>query len=219
MTARPTLDPLRVLRIDSSARRGTSVSRSLADELVDGLRSRYPAVEQTVRDLAGEPLPYVNEAWIGARNAHADDLGAEQRSALEISDTLVRELIATDVIVIAAPVYNFGVPAALKAWIDLAARPGLTFRYTAAGPEGLLQGKRAFLVITSGGTAVGGAEDFVSGYLRHVLGFLGVRDVETIAADGLMLGGSAPIVAARERMTVALDTLPGLSELRPAPAV
>jgi FMN-dependent NADH-azoreductase len=115
-----------------------------------------------------------------------DQRNALQRAALVESDALVAELMATDVLVIGVPIYNFGIPAKLKAWVDMVARARVTFRYTEDGPVGLLRGKRAYFVVASGGTAVGSAIDFATGYLRHVLGFLGIDDVEIVAADRVM---------------------------------
>jgi FMN-dependent NADH-azoreductase len=125
-----------------------------------------------------------------------DQRSAAQRAALAESDALVAELAAADLLVIGVPIYNFGVPAALKAWVDMVARARLTFRYTENGPEGLLRGKRAYLVVASGGTAVGSEIDFATGYLRHVLGFLGIEDVQIIAADRGSLRGERDAVDA-----------------------
>lgn len=107
-----------------------------------------------------------------------------QRAALSVSDTLIKELQSADTIVIGVPIYNFSIPASLKAWIDQVARAGVTFKYTETGPEGLLTGKRAVLVVSSGGVAVGSDYDFATGYMRHVLGFIGITDVDIVAADG-----------------------------------
>jgi FMN-dependent NADH-azoreductase len=123
----------------------------------------------------------------------------EQAELAAIADTLIAELQAADTIVIASPVYNFGPPATLKAWADLVARAGTTFRYTATGPQGLLKGKKAFLAMASGGTPMGSEIDFMSRWLVLFLGFLGISDVEMVAADGIMgEGGEAKIAAAQE---------------------
>ena len=176
-----------ILRIDASARRDGSVSRDLADRIV----ARFgDGVTVTTRDLA-TGLPLIDEAWIGANFTPADQRTEAQRAALALSDQLVAELQAADTLVIGLPIYNFGVPAALKAWVDLVARAGVTFRYTEAGPQGLLTGKRAVLVVASGGTRVGSPIDFATPWLRHVLGFMGITDVTVIAADALMTAPEA----------------------------
>jgi len=185
----PTFRPVSVLRIDSSARREGSVTRRVADALIDRLEAREGGIDVTVRDVAATPPALVDDAWVRANFTAAEQRGPDQRAVLAESDALVAELAAADVLVIGVPIYNFGIPAALKAWVDLVARARLTFRYTEDGPEGLLRGKRAYLVVASGGTAVGSAIDFATGYLRHVLGFLGIDDVEIVAADRVMARG------------------------------
>jgi FMN-dependent NADH-azoreductase len=171
-----------VLRLDASARRDGSASRQLADRVIERL-----APERVIhRDLA-EPLPLIDETWIGANFTPEPERTDAQRDALALSDTLIAELNAADTVVLGLPIYNFGVPAAFKAWIDLVARAGVTFRYSEAGPEGLLTGKRVVLVAASGGTAVGSDLDFATGYVRHILGFLGLREIEVIGADRLAI--------------------------------
>ncbi len=167
-----------VLHIDSSARLTGSVSRDLTAQVVE----RLGAKEIIRRDLA-TPLPLLDEAWIGANFTPVDQRSEDQKSLLALSDELIAELQAADTIVIGAPVYNFSVPSTLKAWIDLVARAGVTFRYSEAGPEGLLKGKRAIVVVTSGGTPAGSDYDYASRYLSQILGFIGITDVELVAAD------------------------------------
>lgn len=193
--------PTTLLRVDASARQAGSVSRRLADELVRELsRSLDDGLRVIERDLALAPPPFLDEAWVAASGTEAEVRSPEQRAALAASDALVAELMAADVLVIATPIYNFGPPAALKAWIDQVARARLTFRYTESGPVGLLTGKRAYLIVTSGGTPVGGGQDYASGYLRHALGFLGIGEVDVIAADRLASRGEAALAAARARI-------------------
>ena len=176
-----------VLRIDASARHGPSVSRRLADRIVE----RLGAERVIHRDLDAEPLPQVTDAWASGAYTPEAERSAEQRAALALSDALIEEIRAADVLVIGLPIYNFTVPAALKAWIDQVARSGVTFRYTEDGPVGLLEGKRAILAVASGGTEVGSAVDFATPYMRHVLGFVGIEDVEVVAADRLMIDADA----------------------------
>lgn len=187
--------PLKVLRIDSSGRRQGSVTRELSDLLVDRLARQAGEISLVVRDLS-EGLPFVNEEWIGANFTDPDARSERQREVLARSDSLVAELMEADVLVIGAPMYNFGIPAALKAWVDMVARARLTFRYGENGPVGLLTGKRAYLVMATGGTPVGSGIDFASGYLRHVLAFMGIMDVEIIAAERLMVQGEDARAAA-----------------------
>lgn len=185
-----------LLRIDASARRENSITRQLTDEIVTQLA---PSTTIT-RDLA-EGVPLLTEEWVSANFTPADQRTPEQDQILKVSDAYVADLQAADTLVIGAPIYNFGVPAALKAWIDQIARAGVTFRYTADGPKGLLEGKRAFVVIASGGTKSGSDIDFATDYLRHVLGFVGITDVDVIAAD--QLGADADTKLAQAHSAVA----------------
>jgi FMN-dependent NADH-azoreductase len=170
-----------ILKIDSSALTDNSVTRKLGSELLETLQNKYPQAVVLERDVS-KGLPFVDETWVGANFTPADQRSPEQRSRLELSDQLVDELRSADIVIIASPMYNFGIPASLKAYIDLIARAGETFRYTDNGPVGLLDDKQAFLVVASGGTPFGGAMDFVSSYLKHVLGFIGLNDVELVTA-------------------------------------
>ncbi len=171
-----------ILHIDASARREGSATRDLSNRIVNHLK----AGRIIRRDLAS-PLPLLTEDWINANFTPADQRDAVQRDQLALSDELVNELQQSDIIVIGLPIYNFSVPAAFKAWIDLVARAGLTFSYSENGPKGLLDGKRAILAIASGGTAVGSEIDFATDYAKHVLGFVGIHDVDVVAADQLAL--------------------------------
>ena len=184
-----------VLRIDASARRDGSISRELTDKVLAQLN---PATTVT-RDLA-DGIPLITEDWIGANFTPADQRSAAQVETLALSDELVAELKAADAIVIGVPIYNFGVPAALKAWIDQVARAGLTFQYSETGPKGLLEGKRAIVVVASGGTEAGSAIDFASTYMRHVLGFVGITDVELVTADRLMVDAEASMKTANAQL-------------------
>lgn len=180
-----------ILRIDASARNSGSTTRQLTDQLVARLVEQGYGAAVTTRDLALTPPALLNEAWVGANFTDDADRNDDQRAALAASDELIAELETADTIVIGVPVYNFAIPAALKAWVDLIARARRTFRYTETGPEGLLKGKKAYLVVASGGVPVGSDYDFATGYLRHVLGFVGITDVAIIAADQQMMNGDA----------------------------
>lgn len=199
--------PVRVLRVDASARRAGSTTRALSDALIDALRRRHGDLTLTSRDLAAG-LPFVDERWVAANFTAPEQRDAAQRGALAGSDVLVRELQDAEMLVIGVPIYNFGVPAALKAWIDQVARARLTFRYTPQGPVGLLGGRKAYLVVASGGTEVGGPIDFATPYLRHVLGFLGITDVEVVSADRQTGRGADAVSDARSRIeTIAAEAV------------
>lgn len=197
-------DTLNILRIDASARREGSVTRRLADALVHELDRRVDGLNVVRRDLA-DGMPLLDAHWVAANFTDPAERGEEHRLALAHSDALVAEVQAADVLVIATPLYNFGVPASLKAWIDQIARAQLTFRYTEHGPVGLLKGKKAYLLVATGGTAVGGEGDFATPWLRFVLGFMGITDVEVIAADRGMARGEDARLAAEEHLARLLD--------------
>ena len=194
---------MHLLRIDASARIEGSVTRQLADELVAGLREKDAGLRVTQRELA-DGLPLLNETWVNANFTDADQRSAEQREALALSDELIAELRAADAVALSSPVYNFGVPAVLKAWVDLVTRARETFRYGAQGPEGLLKDRPVYLVMASGGTAIGSEIDFAGRYLQHILGFIGIRDVRIIAADQMMVDEAAAWRKARAQMEAAL---------------
>jgi FMN-dependent NADH-azoreductase len=203
---------LRVLRVDASARFEGSVTRQLADLMLRELDERVPGLSVARRDVAAG-LPFVDAAWVGANLTEPEARNAAQRQALAKSDQLVAEVMAADVLVIATPIYNFSVPASLKAWIDQVARARLTFRYTEHGPQGLLSGKKAYVLVATGGTEVGGAIDFAIPWLKFVLGFLGITDVEVIAADRGMLRGDAARQNAAEHVAKVLERdWPALAE-------
>ncbi|WP_372570476.1 FMN-dependent NADH-azoreductase [Ruegeria jejuensis] len=187
-----------ILHIDASARLQNSTTRDLSDRIVRALG----ASGIIRRDLA-TPLPLITETWVEANFTPAENRDALQRDVLSLSDALVDELQRADTIVIGLPIYNFSVPAAFKAWLDLIARAGLTFKYTENGPVGLLEGKRAVLAVASGGTEVGSDIDFATGYTRHVLGFVGIKDVDIIAADQMAVNADAALANAYQ----AIETL------------
>lgn len=185
-----------ILHINASARSEGSISRSLSQVVVDTISTVDTQV--VTRDLGASPLPLLTEAWVGANFTPDQERSAEQRETLALSDHLIAEIEAADTLVIGVPVYNFGVPAAFKAWIDLIARARKTFKYTENGPVGLMDGKKGYVVTASGGTPSGSDIDFATPYVRHVLGFLGIHDVSFVAADQLMASGDEKIAAARQ---------------------
>ncbi|MDC8015861.1 FMN-dependent NADH-azoreductase [Tahibacter soli] len=195
-----------LLHIDSSARRTGSVSRRLTARFVEEWRRRHPDGRVIERDLALDAPPHVDEAIIGAYFTPDDARSDAQRATLAQSDALVDELLAADTIVIGAPMYNFALPSSLKAWIDHVVRVGRTFSYGAGGPQGLVRGKRVVVILSRGGVYSDGpaqAMDFQTGYLRGVLGFIGIADVEFVAAEGVAHGEEN----AREAIAKAEDQL------------
>mgnify|MGYP001825296653 CR=1 FL=1 len=186
-----------ILKIDSSARLTASVSRDLTTQITD----RFPNANIISRDVAATPLPQIDEGFVTVtKGTAAEELSERQREMLSLSDTLIDELRQADIVVIGLPVYNFGLPASLKAWVDLVARAGETFNYTEAGPVGLLAGKRVIIAMASGGTEANSAIDFATPYLRHVLGFMGMTEVELVHADRLAFDAEGTIRAAKEQV-------------------
>ncbi|MCL2917133.1 FMN-dependent NADH-azoreductase [Shewanella litorisediminis] len=178
----------KVLVLKSSILGDFSQSGRLIDEWVAARRESGDTV--TVRDLAAEPLPVLDgEIAMGLRGG--ESLSARQQDALDLSNTLIDELKAHDQLVVAAPMYNFSIPTQLKNWIDLVARAGVTFTYTAEGPQGLIQGKQAMLITTRGGVHKGSGSDHVVPYLKTVLGFIGITEVDTVYAEALNMGPEA----------------------------
>lgn len=175
----------RVLTIHSSARRSGSYSRQLTDELIETLKQKHGDLSVTHRDVA-DGLTFPTENWLTDRVVPKDERTEDQHKVLVETDALVEELKDADILIVGAPTYNFGIPAALKAWIDHIAQPGRTFRYTENGPVGLLSDTKVYVVNASGGVPAGSPADFVTPYLKHMFGFLGITDVEFITADQLM---------------------------------
>lgn len=189
----------RILRLDASANPADSSSKKLGDYLLGQLKQVYPAVEMRVRDL-NQDLSFVDASWIAANFTAQDDRKPEQTARLAFSDQLIDELKWADHIVLTTPMYNFGVPANLKAWIDLVCRAGVTFRYSANGPQGLLEGKRAHIIITTGGVPLTSPVDFVSGYLKQVFGFIGIENVNIVGADQMNIDAEASFAKARSEI-------------------
>ena len=181
-----------VLNIQASARHDGSVTRQLSDRVLTAIGANATIT----RDLT-EGLPLLDAAWLGANFTQADDRTDAHRATLALSDSLIAEISHADTLLIGSPVYNFSVPAVLKGWIDQICRVGVTFKYTPDGPVGLLSGKRAIIVIASGGTPFGSDIDYASGYLKQIMGFIGITDVSIIAADALGNDAEAKIAAAQ----------------------
>jgi len=176
-----------LLQINASMFAGGGQSSRLADRFVGAWRANNPAATVIVRDLGVEAVPHLTAERFGAFLAKPEERDAAQASVAAYSDALIDELRRADVIVIGLPMYNFGVPSTLKAYFDHVARSGVTFRYTATGPEGLLTGKRAFVFATRGGLYAGTALDTQTTFVRDFLRFIGIADVEFVYAEGLAL--------------------------------
>ena len=182
---------MNILQINASARREGANSTRLANAIVDRLKASNPDARVTLRDLAVTPHPMLDEAALGALFTPAAERTPEQAARAALDDALIAEIQAHDTIVLGVPMYNFGIPAQLKNWIDAIARAGVTFRYTEAGPEGLLKGKKIYLALARGGLYRNTDKDAQVPYLKNVLGFLGMTDLSFIYAEGLNMGPEA----------------------------
>ena len=192
--------PKTILRVDASMRKTKSVSRQLADEMVATLGGCSHDIEVVNRDLSCG-IGLVNDAWIDSDRTPEEMRTQDQRVILAQSDALVAELQAADDIVIAVPIYNFSVPAAFKAWVDLICRTNVTYVLENDKPRGILANKRAFVVITASGTLGGSEIDYTSGYVKHILSFIGIRDVTFVDATGLSKNRSSVIANASQEIT------------------
>jgi FMN-dependent NADH-azoreductase len=203
-------DMTNILILDSAATGPTSISHRLTDGLAATIRRRHPGATIVRRDIGADPIPHLDAGTTAAiRGAEAGSDAA--RAAVALSDALIAELKAADLIVIGAPMYNFGMPSTLKAWFDHVLRAGITFRYSAAGPEGLVTGKKAIVVETRGGLYSEGpavAMDSQEPHLRTMLGFMGVEDVTFVRAEKLGFGPEAAAVAI-DAAAAELDALAG----------
>ena len=189
---------MKIYQIDSSARKEGSTSRALAKKLLDKIRK--PEDEVVYRDLDDE-MVFVSGLTESGMKIDKKDQTEHHKKMFELSDTLVKELKESDVIIISAPIYNYGPPATLKAWSDLAARVGETFRFKPNGRrEGLLKNKRAYLVITSGGTKLNSDEDFLTPWLKFILNFFGIDKIDIICADQMALNYEKSIKDAEKQI-------------------
>ena len=189
---------MKIYQIDSSARKEGSISRSLAKKLINKIKK--PDDEDNYRDLDDEML-FVSGLTESGMKIPEDKQTDGHKKMFQLSDKLVEELKDSDVIIISAPIYNFGPPATLKAWSDLAARVNTTFKYTPDGKRiGLLKDKKAYLVITSGGTKIGSEEDFLTPWLKLMLNFFGIMDVKIISADQMAIDYEKSIAKAEKEI-------------------
>lgn len=179
---------MNILQVNGSARAAGSNSTRLADALTARLKAQYPDAQLRLRDLANHPHPVIDAAALDALATPPAERTPEQAARVALDDALIAEVQAADVIVLGVPMYNFGIPVQLKAWIDAIARAGVTFRYTEQGPEGLLSNKKVYVGLARGGLYRDTAADTQVPYLRSVLGFLGLTDIEFVYAEGLNMG-------------------------------
>lgn len=193
---------MNILHLDSAITGDASVSRKLTADIVAKLTAANPAATVTYRDL-NDGVPAIDTDWFKAVRLAPENPSADQQALIATSDAYLAEVQAADILVIGLPVYNFTLTAQLKNWLDQIARAGKSFRYTAEGPEGLLKGKRAIIAYTAAGTPIGSDYDHASGYLRFMLGFLGITDVTFVPADGLAMDRDAGMARAQQ----ALDAL------------
>jgi FMN-dependent NADH-azoreductase len=182
---------MKILQINSSARADGSHSTRLANTIVERLRAGQPEAALSVRDLGRTPHPMLDEAALQALFTPAEQRTPEHAARVAQDDALIAEIQAADVVVIGVPMYNFGIPAQLKNWIDAISRAQVTFRYTETGPEGLLKGKKVYLALTRGGMYRNTPNDTQTPYLKAFFGFLGMTDVQFVYAEGLAMGPEA----------------------------
>lgn len=179
---------MKIVQINASARVSGSNSTRLADAISARLQSKNADATLEIRDLAAQPHPILDAEALGALFTPADQRSAEQAARVALDDALIAQVQAADVVVLGVPMYNFGVSVQLKSWLDAIARAGVTFRYTENGPEGLLKGKKVYAALTRGGIYRDTPADSQVPYLKTILGFLGLSDVEFIYAEGLSMG-------------------------------
>ncbi len=194
---------MKILQINASARSTGANSTRLADAITARLKAQSPAAVVELRDLASDPHPVLDEAALGALFTPAEQRSAEQAARVALDDALIAQVQAADVVVLGVPMYNFGVPVQLKTWLDAIARAGVTFRYTENGPQGLLTGKKVYVALARGGIYRDTPADSQVPYLKTVLGFLGMTDVEFVYAEGLAMsseGADQAFAAAETRI-------------------
>lgn len=203
--------PHTILHINTSPMGERSYSRKLGAKVLSELQSKYPGSTLKVRDLAAQPLPHLSAQTVGAFFTPAEQRTPELNAAVADSDAAVAELKSANIVVIGAPMWNFGIPSSLKAWIDHVARSGQTFKFGPNGPEGMLDPATKVIIVSSrGGVYSAGpmaALDFQEDYLRSVLGFLGLRDIVFVRTEGVNMGEEAvksAVLAAESHVAQAL---------------
>jgi FMN-dependent NADH-azoreductase len=195
-----------ILQINTSLFSEAGHSSRLADTVVQNLRAHHPDSRVVVRDLARQPLPHLDATRFAALTAKPEQRTPEQQAVVAESDALIAELQAADIIVLGLPMYNFGVPSQLKAYFDHLARAGMTFRYTANGPEGLVGDRKVYVLAARGGFYQGTPADTETGFVRTFLNFIGIRDIEFVYAEGLNISAESKNAALAEA-TAAIERL------------
>ena len=183
---------MKILRLITSFKGKESQSYQLGSAILDKLKTEYTEIHVRERNLAENEMPHLNGVHFTSFITPPENLSAEQRKALSLSDGAIKELVEADAVIMEVPMYNFTIPSSLKAWIDHVVRAGVTFRYTENGVEGLVKGKKVFLAIASGGVYSEGpmkGYDFTERYLRNILGFIGITDITTFRVEGSAIPG------------------------------
>lgn len=194
---------MNILQINASARSSGANSTKVADDIVAALKARNPSATVTLRDLAKNPHPVLDEPALQALFTPVEQRTPEQAARVALDDVLIAEIQAADAVVLGVPMYNFGVPVQLKNWIDAIARAKVTFQYTANGPEGLLKGKKVYVALARGGVYRDTPADSQVPFLKTALGFLGLTDIQFVYAEGLAMGAESAeraFAAAREEI-------------------
>jgi len=190
---------LNILRLDASASISTSNSKKLGDQLIKKIGAQFVNINVQQRDL-NRDLSFIDETWVGANFTPADQRSDKQQKRLALSDALIDEIRQADHVVLTTPMYNFSLPASLKAWIDLICRAGVTFQYTADGPVGLLKDKQVDIIITTGGVALNSPVDFLTDYLKQVFRFIGIEQINIIAADQMSVDAETSYNSAQSQI-------------------
>lgn len=198
---------MHILHIISSSR-SNSYSAQLGHQIVEKLRAAHPGSTVHERNLTIRPLPHLEEVYVQGIFTPAEARTPKQQAAVQHSDTVIEEVLAADILVIGTPMYNFSIPSTLKAWLDHLVRAGVTFSYGATGPQGLITGKKVYLALASGGVYSEGSPmagyDFIAPYLKPVLGFIGLTDVEVVRVEGTSMPNLEPTALAKAMESVAV---------------
>lgn len=189
---------MKILQINASARGEDSNSTQLANSIVQRLKHQHPTAQVHAHDLGNTPHPMLDNEALSALFTTADKRTAEQQARVDRDDALIAQVQAADALVFGVPMYNFGIPAQLKSWFDAIARAGVTFRYTEQGPEGLLKGKKVYVALARGGIYRDTPNDSQVPYLKTMLGFLGMSDIDWVYAEGLAMGAESAEAAMRQ---------------------
>jgi FMN-dependent NADH-azoreductase len=184
---------MKILQLTSSPRLSQSTSTALAEKITARIKVGSPNAQVFRRDLVSEPHPLIDDYAVEALFTAPEQRTVEQKARVALDDALIEQLMDVDVIVVGAPMYNFGIPVQLKAWVDAVCRVGVTFTYDENGSNGLVSGKKVYLAVSRGGNYLGMPEDYQLPYLQYVLSFLGMTDIEVIVAEGMDMGADSQV--------------------------